>query len=269
MTSRADQAREPIFLCGAPRSGVRLLAAILNEHPQLASGPELPFLITMARQWSDIEHTLGENHQRHYGLEPAMTRSAFRAAICSLLAPRLAAVGKPRFVIQSFAAALSLEALAALFPNARFLLMVRDPRAVAGSLLRCDWRNPRDGQRLPYTRDPVAGTRLWMDFMNAALPGALALQQAGRLAVVRYEDLCARPAAVLHGVTQFLGEPVAPEPRVVAASASLITLSEESPHPPLREGLLDTASIRPRTLDPRLLAAVEQMTGPLRSRFGY
>jgi hypothetical protein len=119
-----------------------------------------------------------------------MTRSAFRAAICSLLAPRLAAVGKPRFVIQSFAAALSLDALAALFPNARFLLMVRDPRAVAGSLLRCDWRNPRDGQRLPYTRDPVAGTRLWMDFMNAALPGALALQQsvARRMGAVAPDD---------------------------------------------------------------------------------
>src|SRR5437868_203900 len=144
---------DPIMVCGVPRSGVRLVAALLDAQPALASGPELPFILTMAQQWRDIQRTLGANHERHYGLTPAQVRDAFSASILGLVEQRLRHAGKQRFVFQSFGMLLLLDVFAELFPRAKFLFCMRDPRDLVCSLLSCGWRNPRDGSALPYTVD--------------------------------------------------------------------------------------------------------------------
>lgn len=253
-----------------PRTGVRLLAAILDAHPVFASGPELSFMITMAHQWRDIEHTLGDNHNNHYGVSREATRAAFRTSMLKFFAPRLAATAKKRFVFHSFGAAISLNIFAALFPNARFILTLRDPRDVARSLLQCDWRNPRDGQPLPYTRDAAAGARLWLDFMQLALQSTPALEADGRLLMLRYEDFCSRPHEAMLRLGQFL-EQSPPEPTVGADAATLVTLSADVLHPPLRVGGVEAhrVALWRTSMHARDVAAVERITTPLRNRFGY
>ncbi len=268
--SDAESALDPIIITGAPRTGVRLLAAILDGHPKLASGPDLPFPVTIARQWREIESTLGINHARHYGLQPDAVRAAFRATVLRLLAPRLNQTGKRRFVIHSFAAAVSVDALAALFPQARFIFMVRDPRDVAVSLLKCEWRNPRDGQRLSYTQDASAAARCWVDFMTIAQSSAAALLETNRLLRLRYEDLCTEPEETMRRLGVLLGE-ATPQASVGAESAALITASVDNPHPPLRTGAVTAADVGAwrETLPAHQLAAVDAITRAQRSPLGY
>jgi hypothetical protein len=263
-------AADPIIIAGPPRTGVRLLAAILDGHPSFASGPELPFLLTMAHQWRDIETTLGANHARHYQLSSMQTRENFRSSMLRLVVPRAASAGKARFVYHSFGAAVSLDVLAELFPDARFVVMLRDPRAVASSLLRCDWRNPQDGTPLPYTRDAGAAAKLWTDFMGLALRSVPALEAGRRLMLLRYEELCAHPAASLERLGGFLGASPPPA-RVGMESARVVTATLGDPHPALRAGDLDSRSVGAwRTaLEPGAVARVEQATATLRSRLGY
>jgi len=265
-----EPAAAPILVCGAPRSGVRLLAALLDGHAQLASGPELPFILTMAQQWRDIEATLGRNHERHYGLAPAQVRAAFSSSILQLVSGRLTATGKSRFVFQSFGITLLLDTFAQLFPAAKFLLCVRDPRAAACSLLRCDWRDPRSGVRLPYTLDVRVAARFLSDFMHLALPKMSELMAAGRLLVVRYEALCTRPAEQLYLLGQFLSER-APPAAVGQDSAAMVVASQNHEHPPLCPGALRTDRVGAwhELLAAPQLAAVDQLTAVLRQRFGY
>jgi hypothetical protein len=261
---------DPIIVTGAPRSGVRLLATILDGHPALASGPDLPFVATLVQQWRSIESNLAANHSRHHGVQPHMSRAAFRTAALKLLAPRLRRARKQRFVLQSFTAAVLLEPFAGLFPNARFVFMVRDPRDVAHSLLRCDWRDVRDGKRFPYTQDPVAAAQFSVDFMTLAMQHAQALHAAGRLMMLRYEELCRDAGGTMARLGAFLRES-APRPCVMPDSSTLVTTAPDNPHPRLRDGVVDSASIArwrdggsilyPRPLD----AAIEQ----LRSKLGY
>lgn len=259
-----------VFVCGAPRTGVRLLGALLDAHPQAASGPELPFVVTMARQWRDIESTLGENHEKHYGVAKESTRRSFVKAISQLVAGRLSATGKPKFAFASFAAALSIDVLAALFPAAKFVLMLRDPRDVVCSLLRCDWRNPRDGLALPYTRDVQAGARFWLEFTQLALRVAGTDAVRGRLIGLRYEDLCANSKDTMEKLAQFL-ELTPAQPSVLPQSAALIIHGTDQPHPPLRNGPLDTASIGQwrRRLRAEDIARVDRITAPVRAQLGY
>jgi hypothetical protein len=261
---------EPIFVCGAPRSGVRLLAAILDGHARLASGPELPFILTMAQQWRDIETTLGRNHERHYGLAPAYVRTAFGTTILQLVSLRLQATGKARFVFQSFGVTLLLDTLAALFPSARFVLCVRDPRDAACSLQNCDWRDPRNGSRLPYTLDVQLAARFLNDYLQLALPKVDSLLAARRLWVVRYEDLCLDSAEQLRALGEFLGE-AAPLARVGADSAALVAASHDNEHLPPQPGELSAGRIgcwRERLSLPQR-AVVERLTASIRRRFDY
>src|SRR5262245_16832029 len=235
-------APDPIVLTGPPRSGVRLLAAILDSHPRIASGPDLPFVVTMALQWREIAANLGANHAKYHGLPPARVREAFARAIRDLFTPRVQAAGKGRFLLQSFAASVSLDVFAALFPASQFIFIVRDPRDAALSLQRCNWVSPRDGTPLPYTRDVALAARTWSDFVQVALRSMPALDTAGRLLVVRYEDLCANPSAALQRVGAFLRDQQ-PAAQVMPASAALVSESLENPHPPLRLGPVTANSV--------------------------
>lgn len=261
---------DPVIVTGAPRTGVRLLAAILDGHPALASGPDLTLVAALAEQWRNIESELGLNHARHHGVPPEATRAAFREASLQLLAPRLRSSGKKRFVLQSFSAAVMLEPLAAMFPKARFILMIRDPRDVISSLLQCDWRDVNTGQALPYTRDPVAAAKFSVDFISGAMRAAQALAADGRLAILPYEELCAAPRGTMASLGAFLAVAV-PEPHVSPESARLVTESPDNLHPPLRPGDVDSASAT-RWLQRRSglgLGAMEMPVRRLCSDLGY
>lgn len=265
-----DQPKDPLIVTGVPRSGVRLMSALLDAHPELASGPDLPFLVTMAMQWKEIASTLGENHAKYHSLGREQVRDSFRFTAAKLFAPRLEREGKARFIIQSFAAMLSLEAMAALFPTTRVIVMVRDPRAVARSLLRCNWRNPQDGRPLPYTKDASVGGRFWAEFMRASLPGITNLESARHLKIVRYEDLCAKPEATLADVGEFIGKAALPAD-IRQASADCVIASTDNEHPPLRVGHLDTASIDAwkSGLPADTVRAIWSAAAPIAERFGY
>lgn len=226
---------DPVIVTGAPRTGVRLLAAILDGHPSLASGPDLPVIATVVRQWHEIRCNLAEHHERNHRLPPDASRVAFRDAALRLFAPRLERTGKQQFVLQTFTASLLLDQFASLFTNARFILTVRDPRDAADSLLRCDWRDVRSGERLPYTRDPVAAARFTIDFMNPGLENARALEAEGRLMRMQYENLEADPGDAMERLGSFLRQPPA-RPFVSPGSADLVVQSMDNPHPALRIG---------------------------------
>jgi hypothetical protein len=237
----ADAPLDPIIVTGAPRTGVRLLAAVLDGHPTLASGPDLPVVTTLVRQWHEIHENLGSNHERNHGVSSEASRGAFREAALKLVAQRLKLTGKRRFVLQTFSAAMLLNQFAAVFPAARFILMVRDPRAVVRSLLQCDWRDTRSGEPLPYTRDPASAARFSLDCMHSCLRNARALEVSGRLMALRYEQLCANPDAAMARLGTMLDE-VPPQPRVLPASAVLVAESPDNRHPPLRPGALQATS---------------------------
>lgn len=257
---------DPVIVTGVPRTGVRLLAAILDGHPALASGPDLPVIATLVHQWREIHSNLATHHERHHRLTPDRSRAAFREAVLKLFAPRLETTGKQRFVIQSFTAAALLEQFASLFRDGRFILTVRDPKAIARSLLGCDWRDFQTGEALAYTRDPVTAARFTAHHLASALQNARELQSQGKLMMLHYEKLCADPAGAMAQVGSFLDE-AAPHPFVSHMSAELITRSTDNPHPLLRPGAVDTTSLRthiPLDLGP-MAAAIEQ----LRQAIGY
>jgi hypothetical protein len=110
---------------------------------------------------------------------------------------------------------LRIPLLADVFPGSRFVVLVRDGRAVAASLSRVDWwedsfvwwygGSPR--QWAAEGRDPwEICARNWVEELAEIESGLRGVPDAAVLRL-RYEDLVAEPLATLQTVARFVGLP--------------------------------------------------------------
>lgn len=89
----------------------------------------------------------------------------------------------------------AVDAAHALFPDAQFVHIIRDPRDVVASSLEAPWTDT----------DAATIAREWLSFTLRSIRAGLRLGPS-RFLQIRYEDLTRDPAAVLRVVCAFLGE---------------------------------------------------------------
>jgi protein-tyrosine sulfotransferase len=245
----APRARRPAFILGCGRSGTTVLLNALAGHREVAAWPgeanDLwhPTLYpwhrtdgTIPPMWADPEAftraSIASWPERH-GEKVLATFGAFQALR-----------RRPVFVNKSPMLSLMVPTLRELVPEAKFVHLVRDGRAVTASLVKKELPKLRRHElyatsgHLPNADDAVGYfARSWstqVEAIDSALVGADAL-------TIRYEDLAARPAEVMASITSHLGISVEQVPNV-----------DNRNHP-----------------DPAVDTVVEGQAGGTLSRFGY
>lgn len=233
-----------IFIVGAPRSGTSWLRTLLASHPDLASPHELhlfdrwlaPLDLAWQEENADLDRRLAAGLSSAAGLVSLIDRRELRAWMGELVARarRGALAGRPgatRMLEKTPAHARQLELIRAVVPGARFVHLVRDPRAVVASMLEKS-RRPF-GEWAPD--DVLRATALWRSHVGAALRDGLVEDTL----VVRYEDLRADPTDALRRIAAFLALPgsvedwlvVDPALRAHARAADVtVTRSLDEPH---------------------------------------
>ncbi|VDP29060.1 unnamed protein product [Schistosoma mattheei] len=123
-----------VFIGGYPRSGTTLMRVLLDVHPMIRCGPEtrvIPKILNLRGQWGR-----GKESERltAAGLYPVAVDSAVRSFILSLIQN----AGENALVLcnKDPLSFIYLEYLAEIFPEAKFIHMVRDGRAVINSLVK-------------------------------------------------------------------------------------------------------------------------------------
>jgi hypothetical protein len=187
--------KEPVFIFSAPRSGSTLLRAILGSHSGLYAPPELPLKQLEVRadtQWikasmdglqltvDDLEHMLWDR----------------------VLAESLQRSGKPRLVVKTPSNVLIWDRIAACWPDAKFVYLLRHPAAVVASLhasFNPQWHPGKDGS----VDESVAKVVRYMTALEQA-------REAREGCTVRYEELTGSPDTVVRDLCGFLGVPFEP-----------------------------------------------------------
>ena len=278
--------REPIFIVGANRSGTTLLRLMLNAHPRIAIPEEMVYVnariggVRLARWrkpgWGreaygafvgrfieeTCRHLAGVDRealrQRLLAEGPTSLRRPYALALEAFAS----AHGKARWGEKTPGNLFYADVLADMFPGARFVHVVRDPRAAVASM-----------RRAPFFTDDVAFCAMnWRKHLTrgrATLKGAVA--EDARL-VVRYEDLVADPEQVLRSLCAFLGERY--DPAMLAFHAD----SARFMKPEAASGF-NAAATRPvsaaavgkwrRQLARREVSLVEAVCGREMERLGY
>ncbi|CAF1030647.1 unnamed protein product [Rotaria magnacalcarata] len=189
--------RPVIFIGGMPRSGTTLMRAILDSHPLVRCGEEtrvIPRLLNMRAAWE--KSTLEWNRLMAGGISKAMIDSAVRAFVYEILLHhnQYADVlcDKDPFVLK-YAAYIS-----SIFSNAKFLLLIRDARAVIHSVMT---------RKVTITGfnllDYRQNFKVWNKGMETMMDQCTQVGKDKCLPVY-YEQLVLQPKNVIENILKFL-----------------------------------------------------------------
>ncbi len=217
----------PVFIVGPHRSGTTLLYGILARHEDVGCMgrynhrfPAHPVLASLLRSVLRGP-TKPHEAQRFWdylwsGPDDTMTAADLsdrqKAFYVSAIARVLRLQGRTRFVAKYPRLSLRIGWLDALFPNAKFLHMTRDWRAVVSSTVQRKAKRQKRGGgwfgvRIPGWRDmtdvphELAAGRQFRAATQAIEGHARSMPE--RFHCVDYAALCRDPEGILRGVTAF------------------------------------------------------------------
>jgi hypothetical protein len=215
-----------VFLLGCPRSGTTLLRRLVNAHPEIAIVPEIRWLADRYKYREGLTEDgrltpafLGR--LRNFGrfspipLEPReladLVESRMSISYADFMSALFDVYGRKQGKVlvgqknADHAVPMDIPTLHELWPQAKFIHLIRDGRDVCLSLLH--WRIREKVGRLfsTWVDDPVATAAVWWEWQVR-----LAVECGDQIGPslymeVRYEDLVSRSAEVCARLCEFMG----------------------------------------------------------------
>ena len=213
-----------VFIVGCPRSGTTLLRRIVSAHPQIVITPEahwIPLWFEQRRGLTPdglitpdlVSELLADNKFALFelGREALMSLAdggqpiSYAAFVTGIFDLYGEARGKKVVGNKTPDSARRIHTLHALWPEARFVHLIRDGRDVALSLM--NWpsvRSKKPGTFPTWKDDPVSTAALWWE-LNVRR-GREAVEALGPelYRELRYESLVAHPAQECAALCEFL-----------------------------------------------------------------
>ncbi|MFF0591425.1 sulfotransferase family protein [Streptomyces sp. NPDC003781] len=278
----APGAESPVLIIGTERSGSNLLRLILESHSRITI-PHPPhflrYLAPLAESYGDLADRRNRARvvddavgllRRHIHPWPHPLRPGAVVAepagpglfgiVAAVYEQHRAATGKARWGCKSTFMVDHVAEVLAVFPDARFVWLVRDPCDVASSSKRAVF-----GPSHPYRM-----ARLWRAQQDRAR-AALDTWGAGVVHLLRYEDLVSRPEEEIGRLCDFLGEK--PEPAMLhhhtTAAARQTAALADAWHRTGQPVSTDRIGAGRRGLSARERLWVDKVTGPVKQSLGY
>jgi hypothetical protein len=204
--------RDPFFIVGNDRSGTTMLRLILDRGPEVAIPPESMFLTDFAAEFAGDAPQNQEAAQRLLnrvwehpkvrlwelpGPTPQVpanldANDAYRFVAAAPFEAYAKKYGKPRWGDKTPHYVHHVDQLLQLWPDARFVVLVRDGRDVALSL-----------KRMPFGPNNAWAAAPW--WARGIQAGENAQRQhPHKVKTIRYEDLVAEPRQTVQAVCEFL-----------------------------------------------------------------
>lgn len=186
----------PIFVLGFPRSGTTLLETMLDAHPQLSCMDERSFIHDLVQQMRER----GFEYPRDLGKLDEATCDALRAHYWKQVREQSQAEPARRLVDKNPLNMMRLPLIHRLFPRAKIILALRDPRDVVLSNYMQIFRTPAYARMCEHLESTAQGYATAFAAWNA-FAGVFALD----LLQTRHEDLVGDVEAFSRRLCAFLG----------------------------------------------------------------
>jgi hypothetical protein len=270
----------PIIILGCPRSGTTLLQVMLHSHPRIAIPPETRFVLPAYRErlrFGDLSETanrraLGDFIVRtkgHRFADLGLDRDAtveeivagpptLGSAVGIVLRAYAERFGRPRWGDKRPAYYNYIEVVMRLFPDAKIVHVVRDPRDCVASLKRMPWWRTDSYHSVAAWAQSIDNTERVM----RALPGTVTR--------VQYERLVAEPEPELKALCAELGEEYDPAMAEPERLADVAVPERKHWHSNTRVGPTTKRVGRwKEELEPWESSLCETVLGERMARFGY
>jgi len=214
--------KSPIFIVGASRSGTTMLRLLLNAHPRIGVPKEFSYFTSIPEHWLQSwhhvpvsaneyrqfirEHLFREHVLREAGIDADIVLERILSSADSrdlsipyrlMLEAYADAEGKPRWGEKTPTNLFYCDVLYQMFPDAKFIHLVRDPRAVV--------RSANNFPRLPD--DTLVNATNWLHFMANGYERLVRHVPSDQWCTIRYEDITSNPETVAREICKFVEEP--------------------------------------------------------------
>lgn len=286
----APRPNPQLFVVGCPRSGTTLLQRMLDAHPMLAVANDTSFIHKplkccvkdfkqLLRKNGDVPLTpeivaFTRDYKRFQRLglsaeqiDRAAKATTYRGFVSGLYDEFAAMHKKPIAGEKTPDFVRRIPLLHQLFPQSKFVHIIRDGRDVALSSVEWAGKGIGPSKFELFEKHPVATTAMWWCWQVASGRKDGALLPKDLYHEVRYEHLCDEPESALRGITDFLGLPYEPKmARYHEGKASYEpSASAKSAWLPVTKGLRDWQA----QMSPRDLVLFEALAGDLLDDLGY
>ena len=194
----------PIFILGCYRSGTTLARYVLDSHPNIACPPETDFLKPLVELTERPKYTAG---LCGLGLESAQVKTRVSRWVDELYAGYAYARGKKRWADKTPKYIDIVDKLVGIFPNAKFVCLMRHPLDQAQSF------STGDESLKTICRKHLLGTesdlrlgacRYWVE-KNSILRHFVE-SNPSQATLIHYHDLCGDPEVTIRKVLGFIDE---------------------------------------------------------------
>lgn len=221
-----DEAKNPIFIVGIPRSGTTLIASILSNHSQLDCGPETQFFRQLPSNTKDI---LNENNwpksatelvcSLTNGSSDVVVHKDFefsKKEIYTYLANKVPSINamlesltqfhaskydKNRWIEKSPSHLLHIDKIIKFYPSSPILLITRDPRDVALSITEA---NKKYSMYFAWAGDSfLENLVLWQTRERIS---HVSLSNLKNVISITYESLLSSPELTIKSICKNIGE---------------------------------------------------------------
>ena len=192
--------RQIIFVGGVPRSGTTLVRAMLDAHPDIHCGEEtrvIPRILGMRSRWAHSEKE--SKRLKEAGLDSTLLDQATRAFISNII---IGHGQSARYLCNKDPMVLTyMHDVLRMYPKAKFLMMIRDGRAVAYSIVS---RNITISG--VNNREYKSAALFWNKIMTRIVSDCIMLGEK-RCLSVHYEKLVQNPREWMTKILKFTEVP--------------------------------------------------------------
>jgi len=270
MTSAETMSPGPLFVVGMWRSGTSLLYALLNQHPQIGLMYESDFallspLFLLPRKSSswmpkvDLWNGALTRHKIDTTSIPEDVvglPNAFRAVAQQYAGKKGATV----WGCKSPSYYDCMNQLAGWFPNAKFIVIWRDPADVCRSIVRA-------AQKSPWFARPGMDLRALLGCHRMKQEADQLVRRGAAIHQLQYGDLVRQPAAALSAICDFIG--VSYDPKMNSLEgADRSAIYNGDHHSMVKSATIVADRQRPEVLSPELKSKIERYIVFWRKQYG-
>lgn len=196
------QSKNFIFIGGVPRSGTSLIQKILDLHPDIYGGPEFDYLPALLHVYKSMKNGIRSGRQSTY-YDQELLKNQFSTFVNNLLLKKLRSEGVKILSEKTPDNILVFEELKEVFPHAKFIFVVRDPRGIINSFQKV-------AQRAEKYQDQVAiGKNIFSDVAKThkhlVLGDKFWKENPDCCYCLHYEKVVEKPKEEIQKLCDFLG----------------------------------------------------------------
>jgi hypothetical protein len=192
-----------IFVGGSARSGTTLVQNMLDSHPAILGAPEFLHLPEIIKVRKNMQRNVAKGWIDQICSQEDIDNQ-FRTLILNFLIPFAERHNAGILSEKTPENILVFPELVDIMPEAKYILVVRDPRAIVASMLQVGHRARKKGVRLQeFTRSTNAATKYIRQCYDAGFKASL--NAPNSFLTVLYEDVVRNPDSETKKMCDFLG----------------------------------------------------------------